>query len=338
MKGWHLVIPYSVLAAGSLMAQVAQVPTIYSTANELLRVKGRAVTDLVASGDASTLYALFNRDTAAAIAQGDLKAFLDQIRAASPLGAPEDEAVWPSSDIGVYATDRAWGSQTLTLQVVFDRDRAIAGLSAAPRTPLPPDPKADYQTRSTLRLPFEGDWWTFWGGRTALGNYHVIAPDQRHAYDFVVWADGATHRGDGSRNDDYWDWGRPVLAPGPATVLSMRNDVADNRPLVSRSNPSAPAGNHVILDVGNGEYVLIAHFQRGSLRVQPGDHVEGGQVLGLCGNSGNSSEPHVHIHLQDRAGLFGSAVGLPLAFANYLADGRHVDRGEPLQGQFIRSE
>jgi murein DD-endopeptidase MepM/ murein hydrolase activator NlpD len=66
--------------------------------------------------------------------------------------------------------------------------------------------------------------------------------------------------------------------------------------------------------------------------------VEAGQVLGLCGNSGNSSEPHVHIHLQDRAGLFGSAVGLPLAFTNYLADGRHVDRGEPLQGQFIRSE
>jgi hypothetical protein len=91
MKAWHLVVPCSVLAAGSLMAQVAQVPTIYSTANDLLRVKGRAVTDPVASGGASTLYALFNRDTAAAIAQGDLKAFLLQDRAGlfgSAVGLP----------------------------------------------------------------------------------------------------------------------------------------------------------------------------------------------------------------------------------------------------------
>ena len=67
----------------------------------------------------------------------------------------------------------------------------------------------------------------------------------------------------------------------------------------------APAGNHVVLDLGNGEYALLAHLQRGSVRVEAGDRVRAGDVLGLTGNSGNSSEPHLHFHVQDRPGLFG---------------------------------
>ena len=100
-------------------------------------------------------------------------------------------------------------------------------------------------------------------------------------------------------------------------------------------NPSAPAGNHVVLDLGNGEYTLLAHLQHGSLRVRAGDHVKAGQPLGLCGNSGNTSEPHVHMHLQDRPKLFGDAVGLPLEFEDYQADGTAVTRGVPTQGQFV---
>ncbi|MBA3245999.1 MAG: M23 family metallopeptidase, partial [Actinobacteria bacterium] len=76
----------------------------------------------------------------------------------------------------------------------------------------------------------------------------------------------------------------------------------------------------------------------GSVRVRAGQRVRAGDVLGLTGNSGNSSEPHLHFHVQDRPGLFGSARGLPVSFVGYRADGRHVARGTPVQSQFIRKE
>ncbi|MEU5213566.1 M23 family metallopeptidase [Streptomyces sp. NPDC020742] len=58
-------------------------------------------------------------------------------------------------------------------------------------------------------------------------------------------------------------------------------------------------GNHVILDLGDGTHALYAHVRRGSLTVRPGDRVRSGQPLGQCGNSGNSTEPHVHFQLMD---------------------------------------
>ena len=82
----------------------------------------------------------------------------------------------------------------------------------------------------------------------------------------------------------------------------------------------------VVLDLGRGEFALLAHLRRGSVRVRKGQRVRAGDALGVCGNSGNSSEPHLHFHLQDRAALFGGARGLPITFAG---------RGRPVQGQFV---
>ena len=95
-----------------------------------------------------------------------------------------------------------------------------------------------------------------------------------------------------------------------------------------------PCGNHVVLDLGNEEYLFIAHLQTGSVKVKPGDHVKAGDAMGLCGNSGNSSEPHLHIHLQTTP-RFGDGKGLPLQFQHYEADKKPVDRGEPTRGQAI---
>ena len=73
----------------------------------------------------------------------------------------------------------------------------------------------------------------------------------------------------------------------------------------------------------------------GSVRVKVGQRVSAGQILGRTGNSGNSSEPHLHFHVQDLPDLFGDAKGLPVRFADYIADGRRVSSGSPVQGQFI---
>jgi murein DD-endopeptidase MepM/ murein hydrolase activator NlpD len=97
-----------------------------------------------------------------------------------------------------------------------------------------------------------------------------------------------------------------------------------------------PAGNYVLLDHGDGEYSLLAHLIPGSLAVKPADRVVAGQLLGRCGNSGHSSEPHLHYHLQTSAKV-GDGDGLPAQFHGYLADGSLVSRGEPQRGQTIRA-
>jgi murein DD-endopeptidase MepM/ murein hydrolase activator NlpD len=72
-------------------------------------------------------------------------------------------------------------------------------------------------------------------------------------------------------------------------------------------------GNHVVLDLGKGVYAVLAHLQRGSVSVSPGQRVRRGEVIGRCGNSGNSTEPHLHFQLQDhRVPLI--AAGVPFTF------------------------
>ena len=85
-------------------------------------------------------------------------------------------------------------------------------------------------------------------------NYHVTTPNQRHAYDFVIWKDGSAHRGDGTKNDQYYVWGQQVLAPAAGKVVAVINDQPDQNPgtPLSETNPSAfntlhPAGNHVVI-------------------------------------------------------------------------------------------
>ena len=182
--------------------------------------------------------------------------------------------------------------------MAFDARARIGSLLVAPRQPLPPDPAAGAPA-AVLRMPVGGTWWTFWGGRAERQNHHVDVPDQRHALDLVQWRDGGTARGDGAANADYHAWGEPVTAPARGVVVEARDGIGDNTPQVEISKPDHPAGNHVVLDVGGGRHVLLAHLARGTVAVRAGDRVRAGAPLGRVGNSGNSSEPHLHIHVQD---------------------------------------
>jgi len=295
----------------------------------------------VRAGDAERIYARFTPQLAQAVPLAEVERVLAETRR-TPIGARSAESALPMApNRRAYAADHRWGARVVALQVVFDARGKIAAIKLAPPSALPSDPNAGRRLRSKLSLPVNGTWWVFWGGPTERQNYHVVAPDQRHAYDLVVWQLGATHRGSGTKNADYWAWGRALLAPAAGRVVEIANGVRDNRPQVQVENRTDPAGNHVVLDLGNGEYALLAHMQKGSVRVRVGDRVRPGDVLGLTGNSGNSgnsSEPHLHFHVQDRAGLFAGARGLPVSFVDYRADGRRVVRGTPVQGQFIERE
>jgi murein DD-endopeptidase MepM/ murein hydrolase activator NlpD len=157
--------------------------------------------------------------------------------------------------------------------------------------------------------------------------------DQRFAYDLLVVKDGATHAGDGTKNEQFYAYNQPIVAPGAGQVVTVVDGVPDNVP--GTMNPAKAAGNHVVIAHGNGEFSLLAHLKPGTIKVKVGQAVQAGQPVGLCGNSGNSSEAHLHYHLQNSAG-FGQGEGLPAQFLNYKADGKAVERGEPTQGQVVQ--
>ena len=182
-----------------------------------------------------------------------------------------------------------------------------------------------------FRLPLDGPVTVAWGGATSDVNYHVFLPDQRWAYDLVVTREGRTFRTDGLALDDYHAYGLPVYAPAAGVVFASH----DGEPEVAIGATRwglAGLGNHVGIEVAPREYLFIGHLQQGSVAVSRGDRIAAGRLLGRVGNSGNSSEPHVHLHLQDSTRpYFGE--GIPFHFHGYRREGRFVARGMPEGGR-----
>jgi len=90
-------------------------------------------------------------------------------------------------------------------------------------------------------------------------------------------------------------------------------------------------GNQVVMEVAPGQFLFLCHLQPGSIVVKKGDQVKEGQVVGRVGNSGNTSQPHLHIHVQDSSEP-DFAEGIPLYFHNYEVNGQFVERGMPMGG------
>ncbi|WP_111498369.1 M23 family metallopeptidase [Marinobacter bohaiensis] len=297
---------------------------------------GRELTERFYAGQTDALWDRFNPAMREALgSRQQFAAFQQQV--AGQLGDEQavlSENVAPAARYQVYLRQATFeqGPGPVVIQwTVTDADQ-VAGFFIQPAQAAP-SPYTDYQTHARLRLPFRGDWFVYWGGRDVASNYHARARDQRYAYDFLRLEDGRSYRGEGTQNGDYYCFGEPILAPAPGTVLAVENELPDNAP--GAMDPLRPLGNHVILDLGQGEYAFFAHFRQGSVAVETGDQVATGDTLGACGNSGNSSEPHLHFHLQDSPQPFGGD-GLPAAFMDYRVDGETVERGEPVRGERIR--
>ena len=220
----------------------------------------------------------------------------------------------------------------LMLTIAFDTDGNVSGLSVQPEKQAYASTKLDYVTKTTLELPFQGEWFVVWGGRTLDQNYHAISKSQRFANDIYIRKGGLSHTGNGMTLSDYYCYGAEVLAPAAGTIVWSCDSLPDQQP--GQMDPANPVGNGVVIDHGNGEFSLLAHMQPKSLRVKTGDKVKASAVLGLCGNSGNTSEPHVHYHLQDGPDIK-TAEGLPAPFSNLIVDGKAVAKAELLKGQRV---
>jgi len=299
--------------------------------------RGRRYTELFYEGEADRLWAHFTPELRKLFGSpAGVREFAANMRreAGTERGVLDEQAIpWLGGDLYHRSASFSGASGPVWIEWTMSVAGTIEAFEVKPGVPEAPTRSLGYATRTALRLPFTGDWFVVWGGRSTFQNYHAATVDQRFAYDFLVVRDGRTFAGNAALNESYFCFGQPILAPAAGVVRAAADGIADNRPGVM--NAREPLGNHVVLDHGNGEFSFLAHLQRGSVAVQPGREVRAGDVVGRCGNSGNSTEAHLHYHLQNTA-VFGAGEGLPAPFSSYFANPQAVERGEPTRGQHIR--
>lgn len=294
--------------------------------------QGRLDTERFYGGDLAVLH---QRMTPALLAEaGDLEGLGDfRARVAELAGREEqvlDEETFADGDLTYYRrTVRFDGNEeVMAVQWGYAGDGAIADFFIRP---IASAASVEYRTATPLRLPFDGEWYVTAGGRTLEENQHSNDYTNRFAYDLVAASDMRVPRPLRTPSD-YDTWEQPILAPAAGLVVGALGDVPDNPLSVTEGTPRI--GNHVVIDHRNGEFSVLGHLREGSLRVAIGDTVSAGDVVGLAGNSGNSTGPHLHYNLQDGPEPNGDR-GLPAQFLDYTADGRPVDRGEPTRGEVV---
>ncbi|MFW6079187.1 MAG: GNAT family N-acetyltransferase [Gemmatimonadota bacterium] len=226
---------------------------------------------------------------------------------------------------------RHWTS--LALSVLNPRQfaqgvrQAVGGVRARRRVAVPPAPDT-YRQRARYTLPVRGEWLVMNGGVTPEASHAWDVLAQRYAYDLVKADDaGVRHRGAGTSLEDYYAYGEPVVAPADGEVVRVRDGVRD-APRVGTGRVDWRcrdfAGNTVMIRHAEREYSVLAHLVPGSIPVRVGQRVERGERIGRCGHSGHSTEPHLHLQVQDRPDFF-DAVGLPVRFSDVRVSGGRAE-------------
>jgi murein DD-endopeptidase MepM/ murein hydrolase activator NlpD len=190
-------------------------------------------------------------------------------------------------------------------------------------------------TKNKYMFPLRGVWYAGWGASFHTGHRWAIPGE--FALDIAKLSEsGLSHKGDGTRFDDYYAYGADVLAAADGRVIRTENDQPEDASAMQRPNETQEAyfarlqkeqgerlargltaitGNYVMIDHGKNEYSLYAHLQPGSVRVHVGDQVKVGDVIGKLGSSGNSTEPHLHFHVCDKPDAL-MCAGIPVNFSN----------------------
>lgn len=311
-------------------AMSAQQPTT----DRFQKIAARIVASFNA-GDFTGMQSDFSREMLDKVPLSEVAQLSRQLTAQSGRIQKLDPPSFPAPDTAIFTARLE--RRVLDLIIMLDAGGKITGLLFAPHVPTASAPE---RNTTTLSLPFKDAWFVFWGGDTPALNHHHDNPTQRFAFDFaVVDESGKTFKTDGARNEDYYAFGREILAPGDGIVTDVINGVRDNTP---RSlNPYSVLGNAVFIRHSEQEVSVLAHFKLGSISVKVGDKVQRGQVIGLCGNSGNSSEPHLHYHLQNNA-IIQDAAGIKCYFqtATVMKEGKKEKKTNysPVRREIVSNE
>lgn len=246
------------------------------------------------------------------------------LRPGNTVPASEDHAAIAPGGIGIVFV---WVTLDGAPPAKLDHRIAVKTASAE-RTVSGPTVAVATARPTVVAPPLKGSGWVAANGPSNTSAHRrALIPiggrariSQRFAIDWVkVGDDGKTFTGDVSKNASYHAYGEKALAVGPGIVVEVKDGVTENVPQQAAAVPitlDTIAGNHVVIDLGNGAFGMWAHLQPGSVKVKVGDRVKTGQELGLVGNSGNSSEPHLHFQISDAGSPLGSD-GVPYAFPKF---------------------
>ena len=259
----------------------------------------------------------------------------DRLEAATSLQASptEPETEIPGSGVGVV-----WFDIKLRRGARIPRSvRHTVTVKVPPGLPVPENitssggvRRVDRRRPIVLTPPVRGGGWIAVGSCCDGPHRRSLQPvngrlnlGQRFAIDWNRMDN--THRwvvGDDNVNENWVFFGQPVLSVGRARVVKavdrFQEQIANNpRPVGLREGD----GNHVILRLGRGRYAFYAHLKAGSVRVREGQLLRPGQVIGLLGNTGSSTGPHLHFHVMSGPSAL-DADGLPYAFDRWTLTGR----------------
>ncbi|MEO8448680.1 MAG: M23 family metallopeptidase [Gemmatimonadota bacterium] len=178
-----------------------------------------------------------------------------------------------------------------------------------------------------------GAWVAVNGPGNTSGHRRTLIPigglariPQRFGTDWIkLGPEGAPFHGDSTVNANWYGYGTPIVAVAHGKVVEVKDGIIENVPLSPKMavpiTLETVGGNHVILEIGPGVYAFYAHLQPGSLKVKLGDFVSRGAPIGLLGNSGNSTAPHLHMHVGDQGSPLG-CEGIPFVFDQFQLLGR----------------
>lgn len=189
-----------------------------------------------------------------------------------------------------------------------------------------------YEPKNEYTFPVKGRWYV--GSASSARSHHRARPAHEFALDLLkISADGSSHRGSGTRPDDYYAFGENVCAVADGVVVRAVNDIPETEmPRAGESrqdfavrvldamwkkDPSGriAEGNLVIIRHAGGEHSVYVHLKSGSVRVKDGDKVRQGELIGQVGISGDGFQPHLHFQINDGPDPQYSR-GLPLYFTN----------------------
>lgn len=210
-----------------------------------------------------------------------------------------------------------------------------------------------HESPNDYLFPMAGTWYV-----AVAPNLHVPhrwVTNEEFGFDLLATGgDGKFHKGDGSRLDDYYAFGKDIRAVADGTVVEVLTDATEANDRLQRPGESAadfekrtlmaqnellaksykaPLGNYVVLRHAGGEYSHYAHLKQGSVRVKAGDTVTRGQVIAQLGHSGNTTEPHLHFQLTDGPDSLYSR-SIPINFKDIFVEGLGYE-GRPLQSGWV---
>ncbi len=202
-----------------------------------------------------------------------------------------------------------------------------------------PEKTLDYELTARTRergncraiaLPFVGRW-KVWQGVDGRWTHQGL---WRYAYDFILCDDeGQTYRNQGIQLKDYYAFQKPILSPISGWVTRLVSDLPDCE--IGVVDHDRNWGNYVILYDDRGFYVEISHFSQNSIVVKQGDRINQGQLLGRCGNSGYSPQPHIHIQAQFTPEI--GAATIPFGFTNLLVNAQLISECEPKENDILEA-